>query len=128
MKLKQEADAKLLGLAQTKCLNYNGDLRTLKFKVSIALSDYPKSKVNFQNLLDLFPEELNCDYIELSTFEATYNSEVRLFANVIGSYETSLQAAKVLATTKTTITCVKGKLTKKVTAVNPKCPAGYKKK
>ena len=29
---------------------------------------------------------------------------------------------------KTTITCVKGKLTKKVTAVNPKCPTGYKKK
>jgi hypothetical protein len=27
-----------------------------------------------------------------------------------------------------TITCVKGKLTKKVTAVNPKCPSGYKKK
>jgi hypothetical protein len=29
---------------------------------------------------------------------------------------------------KTTITCIKGKLTKKVTAVNPKCPSGYKKK
>lgn len=28
----------------------------------------------------------------------------------------------------TTITCVKGKKTKKVTAVKPKCPAGYKKK
>jgi hypothetical protein len=28
----------------------------------------------------------------------------------------------------TTITCVKGKLTKKVTAVKPKCPSGYKKK
>jgi len=28
----------------------------------------------------------------------------------------------------TTITCVKGKTIKKVTAVNPKCPAGYKKK
>ena len=28
----------------------------------------------------------------------------------------------------TTITCIKGKLTKKVTAVNPKCPTGYKKK
>ncbi|MBU6243085.1 MAG: hypothetical protein KGP06_03390 [Acidobacteria bacterium] len=27
-----------------------------------------------------------------------------------------------------TITCVKGKVTKKITAVNPKCPAGYKKK
>jgi hypothetical protein len=29
---------------------------------------------------------------------------------------------------KVTITCVKGKLTKKVTALKPKCPAGYKKK
>lgn len=29
---------------------------------------------------------------------------------------------------KTTITCVKGKVTKKVSAVNPKCPKGYKKK
>lgn len=28
---------------------------------------------------------------------------------------------------KSTITCKKGKLTKKVTALNPKCPAGYKK-
>ena len=27
-----------------------------------------------------------------------------------------------------TITCIKGKTSKKVTAVNPKCPAGYKKK
>ena len=29
---------------------------------------------------------------------------------------------------KTTITCVKGKTTKKVTATNPACPKGYKKK
>ena len=37
--------------------------------------------------------------------------------------------AKVkVAKKKTTIACVKGKLTKKVTSVNPKCPAGYKKK
>lgn len=31
-------------------------------------------------------------------------------------------------TAKTTITCVKGKTTKKVTGVSPKCPSGYKKK
>ena len=29
---------------------------------------------------------------------------------------------------KTSVTCVKGKTTKKVSAVSPKCPAGYKKK
>jgi len=29
---------------------------------------------------------------------------------------------------KSSITCVKGKTSKKVTAVNPTCPKGYKKK
>jgi membrane protein involved in colicin uptake len=36
--------------------------------------------------------------------------------------------AKAAAAKKTTITCTKGKLTKKVTAVKPKCPVGYKVK
>jgi hypothetical protein len=35
---------------------------------------------------------------------------------------------KIKAIKSQTITCVKGKVTKKVTAVNPKCPTGYKKK
>jgi Domain of unknown function (DUF3472) len=39
-----------------------------------------------------------------------------------------LTADKVAATKKTTIYCSKGKLTKKVTALKPKCPTGYKKK
>ena len=39
-----------------------------------------------------------------------------------------LAADKVAATKKTTINCPKGKLTKKVTALKPKCPTGYKKK
>jgi hypothetical protein len=42
--------------------------------------------------------------------------------------EAKAAAAKVAATKRTTITCTKGKLTKKVTAVKPKCPAGYKLK
>jgi hypothetical protein len=38
-------------------------------------------------------------------------------------------AAKAAAATKKiTITCVKGKLTKKVTGIKPKCPSGYKLK
>jgi hypothetical protein len=35
---------------------------------------------------------------------------------------------KASSPAKKTITCVKGKTTKKVTAVSPKCPAGFKKK
>jgi len=38
------------------------------------------------------------------------------------------EAAKAAAAKKITITCIKGKTVKKVTAVNPKCPKGYKKK
>jgi len=37
-------------------------------------------------------------------------------------------AAKLAANKKTSITCIKGKLTKKVSAVKPKCPTGYKVK
>jgi hypothetical protein len=37
-------------------------------------------------------------------------------------------AAKPVAVKKTSITCVKGKTTKKVMAANPSCPKGYKKK
>jgi hypothetical protein len=36
--------------------------------------------------------------------------------------------AKATALKKTTITCLKGKIVKKVTAVKPVCPKGYKKK
>jgi len=36
--------------------------------------------------------------------------------------------AKPAVAKKTSISCVKGKKTKKVTAVNPKCPKGFKKK
>jgi hypothetical protein len=38
------------------------------------------------------------------------------------------QAAAPVVAKKTTITCVKGKTVKKVTAVGPKCPSGFKKK
>jgi hypothetical protein len=42
--------------------------------------------------------------------------------------ETPTPSASTTAPVKSTITCVKGKTTKKVSALNPKCPAGYKKK
>jgi len=38
------------------------------------------------------------------------------------------EAKKLVPAKKMTITCVKGKTTKKVSAVKPTCPAGYKKK
>ena len=42
--------------------------------------------------------------------------------------EVALPIKEVVKPNLKTISCVKGKLTKKVSAVNPKCPVGYKKK
>lgn len=44
------------------------------------------------------------------------------------SAEPAQQDSSVPVIKKSTITCVKGKTTKKVSAVSPKCPSGFKKK
>ena len=52
-----------------------------------------------------------------------------LAASLVTEYDRDVAADKATAASKTTsITCVKGKLSMKVTALKPKCPAGYKKK
>ena len=56
--------------------------------------------------------------------EAKSKAEEEARAKAEAEAKAKLEAAKK----KTTITCVKGKLTKKVSAVKPKCPSGYKKK
>lgn len=45
----------------------------------------------------------------------------------VTSYTTALAPAPQKVT-KTSITCIKGKASKIITAVNPKCPSGYRKK
>jgi hypothetical protein len=42
--------------------------------------------------------------------------------------ETSLKTTFTKSARRITMTCVKGKVVKKITAVKPKCPIGYKKK
>ena len=56
--------------------------------------------------------------------EAKAKAEEEAKAKAEVEAKVKLEASKK----KTTITCIKGKLAKKVTAVNPKCPVGYKKK
>ena len=80
------------------------------------------------------------EYINLhqpgpSLCEDTANLDLASFSitreMIDASVAKALNPPKVVVTppvTKTTIICVKGKLTKKVTAVKPKCPSGYKKK
>jgi hypothetical protein len=63
--------------------------------------------------------------------KAAAELKVKLEAEAMAAAELKAKQeadAKAAALKKTTITCVKGKLTKKVTAVKPVCPTGYKKK
>jgi len=45
-----------------------------------------------------------------------------------GEFQVTITNLEQLALTRTTINCVKGKVSKKVSGVKPKCPTGYKKK
>jgi len=58
----------------------------------------------------------------------TIETVVKPVVDSLISETDSLRSKLTSRQTVSTITCVKGKLTKKVTAVNPKCPKGYKKR
>jgi V8-like Glu-specific endopeptidase len=60
-------------------------------------------------------------------FRAKLTTQAQNAAELKAKQDAEL-STKILATKRKTITCVKGKITKKVTAIKPKCPGGYKKK
>lgn len=60
-----------------------------------------------------------------AALKAQQEAEAKAAADLKAKQEAEAKAA---ALKKTTITCLKGKLVKKVTAVKPVCPKGYKKK
>jgi hypothetical protein len=53
-------------------------------------------------------------------------AEVQSLSDALQSIKDEVQILTKYATT--TITCIKGKSTKKVKGIGPECPAGYKKK
>jgi hypothetical protein len=60
---------------------------------------------------------------------ATSNADVlNGIVALIASITKQIEQLQLMIAPKKTITCVKGKSTKKVTAVSPKCPTGFKKR
>lgn len=55
-------------------------------------------------------------------------ADAKAAAELRAKQEAEAKAKAEATKKKTTITCVKGIVTKKVTAVNPKCPSGFKRK
>lgn len=131
-KAKADAEAAALERAlvgkKSQCIDFNSEIKVAVFNVQIAKGTYPTSVTAFNNLLDLAPEELGCDYIDLSTFDSELSGQKKVLGAFLASYNNSVAAAKSAAKKATTISCAKGRTIKKVTGVSPKCPTGYKKK
>jgi len=131
---KAKADAEAAALERTvsekrsQCIDFNSELKVAIFNAQVAKGTYPASASAFNNLLDLAPEEIDCGYIEVSSFDSELAGQKKVLTAFTSSYGVAVAAAKAAAKKATTITCVKGRTTKKVTAVNPKCPVGFKKK
>ena len=78
----------------------------------------------------------------IADFDSNYKAIVDGFANPnqalqpildlcdeeVEEFGNSIYQLQIMAKSIKTITCLKGKTTKTITAVAPKCPAGYKKK
>jgi hypothetical protein len=85
------------------------------------------------NLPDYFPDSINVKTTNLTdpvTTDASTAAELKAKEEAVARAAADKAAAETRAAAmkKTTITCIKGKVTKKVSAIKPKCPAGYKKK
>ena len=122
------AAERLLTQKRNTCIDFNSELKVALFNAQLAKSTYIASASAFTNLLDLAPEELACDYIDVASFDSELSGQKKVLAAFLASYNSAVAAAKVTAKKKTTITCVKGTTTKKVTGINPKCPTGFRKR
>ena len=124
LKAKLEAEAKAIAdAAAQKVIQDDFNAVTSSYqKLLLRIYDLKIKFPRVSNLLGTEEKLLRLPIIlgsDLST--AKYNIQI-----VNASLDTSEKVWE--KTQKTTITCVKGQFTKKVTAVKPKCPAGYKVK
>jgi hypothetical protein len=103
----------------------------------VSKQEYVPAKIEVSENL-LIPLEARVAALNLSgdaqkNYEDNYlqnktNREAKAVAELKAKQEAALAAKAVAAKKKTGIICVKGKTVKKVFAVKPKCPTGYRKK
>lgn len=146
----------MLGIVTTNAMAYDGvaptfENGTLKYRVA-GMHYMPDGKTLTEGTYDLVIKSATArclygfssapvsatisvvsDSGETKTAVTTVKEEggwlkLRAYGFSFSSPQITVKLSQAKATVKTTITCTKGKMVKKVTAVGPKCPAGYKKK
>jgi len=127
-KVKAEAENRLREDYRNKCFKFNSDLDLALFGAKNASITFPNSSTTFDAIIKIAPSSFDCNALSISTFDLELQGRQKLLTRFEIAIRDARFTAEANANKRTTITCVKGKLTKKVTAVNPKCPKGYKKK
>jgi hypothetical protein len=134
LKAKQDAEAKAAAdrAAADRAAAELAAQKLQRDDFNSAMEDYQKLLLRIYNLKIKYPRASNLVGIEEKMLRMPISLGIDLSTAKynIQSINASLDASEKVweKTQKTTITCIKGKLTKKVTAVKPVCPAGYKKK
>ena len=124
LKAKLEAEAKAIADAAAQ--------KVIQDDFNAVTSSYQKLLLRIYDLKIKFPRVSNLLGTEekLLRLPIILGSDLSTAKYNIQSVNASLDTSEKVweKTQKTTITCLKGQFTKKVTAVKPKCPAGYKVK
>ena len=117
LKAKQEAEAKA-ATEKVICDANRTELLSIQNTLLAAVKAYPKSANTLNDARSRLQSALTSSCIA----DVTLNDFKGEVLSVIAQAKTSVSTQKI------TITCVKGKLTKKITSAKPVCPNGYKKK
>jgi hypothetical protein len=101
-------------------------------RITAANKKYSALSSEIDRLLEQYPSkksEIELYKKKLALFERIDQVNVATIELNLAGIESKLVAmSSIYGKVARTITCTKGKQTKKVTDVSPKCPAGYKKK
>jgi len=128
-KADAEASAKAIAEAQAKVkADLIGKLNFILTQIIDVENKYKSNDVT--KSAQTLRVSINEAVAELSAFSGgVFEPFEERIHTLSGEYLDLVDLAKVsVAPRTTTITCAKGKVTKKVTGVKPKCPKGYKKK
>ena len=132
LKAKQEAELKAKLEAEAKAIADAAAQKVIQDDFNAVTSSYQKLLLRIYDLKIKFPRVSNLLGIEekMLRLPIILGNDLSTAKYNIQSVNASLDTSEKVweKTQKTTITCVKGKSTKKITAIKPKCPSGYKAK
>jgi len=97
---------------------------TVEANIQLTRSEYSNAEYFIKRLVLVSKAEAEAKAKVAAELKARQEADAKAAEELKVKQEADAKAAA----RKTTITCVKGKLTKKVTAIKPKCPSGYRKK